>query len=148
MQTPIESKNILLVPLPSSQTNKNPNNTKNDPFPPSARSPLDTMHSLGHSRLTLARRHPRTKLFLCPPPRRFFFRLPDELEVLGVFGGEFSREFIVLRTVPFSGFGGVDDAFGRGGGHASGGICITCLGHCQKGIGGGLGLGLEVGVGP
>jgi hypothetical protein len=43
-----------------------------------------------------------------------------------------------LRTIPFSGFGGVEDAFGRRGGHTSVGIGITCLGHCQKGIQGTL----------
>jgi len=84
------------------------------------------MHSLGNGRLTLASQHTRTKLFLCPSPRSFFLRLFNEVEVLGVFRGEFSGEFVVLRTVPFSGFGGVDDAFGRGGSHTSCGIGITC----------------------
>jgi len=44
-----------------------------------------------------------------------------------VFRGEFCREFVVLGTVPFTGFGSVDNAFGRGRGHASCSIRITCL---------------------
>ena len=123
-----KSQRILLIPLPSSQRNKKPNGPQNNPFPPPAGALLDPMHSLRNRHLTpCSRQSFRTSLLLYASPRGLFLSFFNPFEILGVFRGEFCREFIVLGTVPFTGFGSADNAFGGGRGHASCGIRITCL---------------------